>query len=100
MPSRLVVFPAHVCLKTLATRSTEKSTVSENQFQFSLAPASIKPLIKTVPFVGDAMSSVQLAVSCYLAGYLDHVWHHEDYVVLLNCPEVDDPMRHREYSNS
>ncbi|KAK7101706.1 uncharacterized protein [Littorina saxatilis] len=32
-----------------------------------------------------------------LEWYLDHVWHHEDYVVLLNCPEVDDPMRHNAF---
>lgn len=29
--------------------------------------------------------------------YLDHVWHHEDYVVLLNCPEVEDPTRHHAF---
>ncbi|KAK7476034.1 hypothetical protein BaRGS_00032741 [Batillaria attramentaria] len=32
-----------------------------------------------------------------LEWYLDHVWHHDDYVVLLNCPEVDDPMRHHAF---
>lgn len=32
-----------------------------------------------------------------LEWYLDNVWHRDDYVVLLNCPETDDPMRHHAF---